>query len=396
MWYGIFCMDKIEGNSTVNRKLKCLLSVVMLGILMVVPLVGVSAQDAAESEIIGVEWQWQDFQSSDDAIGTTTVPNPENYTLLLNEDGTYNFRADCNVGSGMYTLDGASLTLLPGFMTLAACPEDSLAGSFLQNLLAVATFVVQDGDLHLNLVADAGNMRFSPATSGIVGIEWHWQDFQSSDDAIGTITVPNPENYALTLHEDGTYSIQADCNVGGGTYTLDGASLTLIPGILTMAMCPPESLSNDFLQNLAAVVTFVLQDGDLHLNLAADAGNMRFSPAPVQLIGVEWQWQDFQSSDDAIGTTTVPNPENYTLKLNDDGTYNFRADCNVGSGMYTLDGESLTLLPGFMTLAMCPEDSLSDAFLQHIAAVVTFVLQDGDLHLNLAMDAGNMRFSPAP
>jgi heat shock protein HslJ len=380
--------------------MKYFLSLVLLGILMIVPLAGVSAQDATEeaanSEIIGVEWQWQDFQSSDDAIGTTTVPNPANYTLTLNDDGTYNFRADCNVGGGMYTLDGESLTLLPGFMTMAMCPPESLSNDFLQHLASVVTFVLADGDLHLNLAMDSGNMRFSPATSEIIGVQWLWQDFQSSDDAIGTITVPNPENYSLTLHDDGTYSIQADCNVGGGTYTLDGESLTLVPGILTMAMCPEESLSNDFLQHLAAVVTFVVQDGDLHLNLMADAGNMRFSPAPVQLVGVEWQWQDFQSSDDAIGTTTIANPENFTLKLNDDGTYNFRADCNVGSGMYTLDGESLTLLPGFTTLAFCPDQMLADAYLQHLASVATFVIQDGDLHLNLAMDAGNMRFSPAP
>ena len=55
------------------------------------------------------------------------------------------------------------MTLAPGPMTLAACPEDSLDSDFVQKLLDVRTYVMDGDKLVLNLFADAGNMIFRPA-----------------------------------------------------------------------------------------------------------------------------------------------------------------------------------------------------------------------------------------
>jgi para-nitrobenzyl esterase len=110
----------------------------------------------------------------------------------------------------------------------------------------------------------------------LTGVEWQWREFQGMDDT--TIDVDHPGQYTLELRADGSYSFRADCNVGGGAYTRDGSSLTLEPGPITLAACPPDSLSDRFVRDLGYVRSFVMEDGELFLALFADGGILRFAP----------------------------------------------------------------------------------------------------------------------
>jgi heat shock protein HslJ len=115
---------------------------------------------------------------------------------------------------------------------------------------------------------------------------WQWTEFQDTAE-LNDITVDDPAQYTLTLLADGTVAIQADCNRAAGTYTLDGSSLTIEIGPVTLAACPPESLSDVFLTRLPETATYVMDDeGQLFLNLVADAGNMVFqAKEPVTIVG---------------------------------------------------------------------------------------------------------------
>ena len=114
-----------------------------------------------DNEIVGVTWKWSQFQDQAGPEGDINVPNPENYTILMNSDGTFSSKVDCNQAQGSYNLDGSSLVFQFGAMTRALCPEDSLDQDFLQKMDAVRTYVVtEDGNLVLNLFADSGNMIF--------------------------------------------------------------------------------------------------------------------------------------------------------------------------------------------------------------------------------------------
>lgn len=113
----------------------------------------------------------------------------------------------------------------------------------------------------------------------IVGQTWQWQAFQDSAE-LNDLSVANPEQYTLTLQPDGTASIQADCNQILWSYTLEGSSLTFnTVGPATLAFCGEESLDQQYLAWLGATATYVTEAGQLILNLAADAGNMVFTPA---------------------------------------------------------------------------------------------------------------------
>jgi heat shock protein HslJ len=112
--------------------------------------------------------------------------------------------------------------------------------------------------------------------SEIVDTAWQWEAFQDSAD-MNNITVSDPENYTLTLNQDGTANIQADCNQVTWTYELDGSQLSFdTTGPSTLAMCAEDSLDQQFLERLGNTATFVIEDGKLYLNLWADAGNLVF------------------------------------------------------------------------------------------------------------------------
>jgi heat shock protein HslJ len=113
-----------------------------------------------DSELVGTTWQWIETAYSDDSV--LTVTDPSRYTLTLNADGTLSAQVDCNGGSGTYTLDGASLTFGPLVTTRMGCPAGSQAGVFTKDLAAVASYVIEDGNLHLALAMDSGIMEFAP------------------------------------------------------------------------------------------------------------------------------------------------------------------------------------------------------------------------------------------
>jgi len=129
--------------------------------------------------------------------------------------------------------------------------------------------------LVFTLVACGGQ---SEGSESIVGTTWKWQAFQDSADA-NNITVSEPENYTLTLNEDGTASIKADCNQVSWTYELNGSQLTFNTlGASTLAMCAEGSLDTVYLQRLGETATYVTSEGQLFLNLKFDSGNMIFNP----------------------------------------------------------------------------------------------------------------------
>lgn len=115
---------------------KILLSLVLcLGMLFLVACSGGDDTSSSDS-ITGVEWQWQSVtnQTTND---TTTVPNPENYTITFNEDGTFEGQADCNSIAGSWSQEnGFSITVGPS--TLAFCGEASLDQVYVDLLSNIA------------------------------------------------------------------------------------------------------------------------------------------------------------------------------------------------------------------------------------------------------------------
>jgi heat shock protein HslJ len=118
----------------------------------------VAACSGSSSGLTGKTWQWTASTEKVPA-SQSVVPDPANYTIEFKSDGTYAVKADCNSGSGAYTTSGSSLTLQPGPMTLAACPDTSLDSTFLQGLMATSSYAVANGELTLTQTNE-GTMTF--------------------------------------------------------------------------------------------------------------------------------------------------------------------------------------------------------------------------------------------
>jgi heat shock protein HslJ len=109
--------------------------VICLGLLTLAAC-GSQGEDASGNSITGVEWQWQSV-TNQSAGETTNVPNPENYTITFNEDGTFAGQADCNSIAGTWSQEnGFSITVGPS--TLAFCGEASLDQQYVTLLDSVA------------------------------------------------------------------------------------------------------------------------------------------------------------------------------------------------------------------------------------------------------------------
>ena len=112
----------------------------------------------------------------------------------------------------------------------------------------------------------------------IANITWQWVALIENNPAAQSV-VPDPENYTITFGEDGTVSLQIDCNSGGGTYTVEGSSLEFGPIMTTLMMCEAGSLDVTYTTFLSQVGSFGLRDGQLVLVLKDDAGEMHFEHA---------------------------------------------------------------------------------------------------------------------
>ena len=122
-------------------------------------LVACSSGDDEADSITDKEWQWE-LVKDQPAGETTTIPDPENYTLIFRDDDTFSGKADCNEISGTYSQEGGFfLTLGPS--TMAFCGEESLDQLYLELLNGVvAGGPAGDGRFALEWAAGEKRMEF--------------------------------------------------------------------------------------------------------------------------------------------------------------------------------------------------------------------------------------------
>jgi heat shock protein HslJ len=81
-------------------------------------------------------------------------------------------------------------------------------------------------------------------------------------------------------------------------------------------------------------------------------------PTPIR--DVTWKLETIERA--GSPTVTVPDPEQYTLRLEADGRLSARADCNTCNGRYVLTGASLSISPMACTRAFCGLSSLDGSY----------------------------------
>ncbi|MBP6786300.1 MAG: META domain-containing protein [Candidatus Promineofilum sp.] len=436
----------------------------------------------ADTGLIDRVWQWTSREAGGRA---TPVAAPENYTLTFNGDGTFFAGLDCNTGGGSYSSDApGSLTFSTVRSTLAMCPSGSMAGAMSTLFEQTVTYAIAADDMTLTLTHEDGTIdTYGAATAAaptLTATTWQWLGTTTAEEPI---SVADSSRYTIDFL-DGTAAIKADCNRVVASYSAENGALSITPGPTTLAACPDDSQGDVFVQQLGAAGIYFFQDGDLYIDLFADAGTMRFGPvadvdlpepaagaavgtvnaddgvflrtgpganfaavgaaplgdtgtligisedgawyvveapgfpngqvwvaaafvdaenaadlpviaAPVNvpaqsLVGPTWLWA---STTTPVETIAVADSSRYTIDFFDDGTAAIGADCNRVIATWTADGQSITLTPGPSTLAACPDDSQADLFIQQLSNAAVFFFQGDDLFIDQVASAGTLRFT---
>jgi len=242
----------------------------------------------SQDQLLGETWQWVGLRETMPAA-QSVLPDPENYTLTFNADGTVSIKADCNVAMGSYQLSGDQLTISMGPTTLAECGPESSYNQFLILLEQAAGVGMGYGNLVITLANDAGEMFLQRTTTSsltadlepvneadLVNIIWQWVSLIETMPASQSM-VADSENYNLIFRDDGNYSAKADCNQLMGGYELEGSQLRILPGISTLAECGPDSSYGWYSSLLERVDGVGMRDGVMVLVLADEAGIMNFA-----------------------------------------------------------------------------------------------------------------------
>jgi heat shock protein HslJ len=120
-----------------NKTTKWILwiAILLIFLLVVAYLAKNSSTPTSTDSVQGIVWQWTSLTNKPTGE-TTTIDNPENYTITFNADDTLNGKADCNNFTGTYSQEsGFSITL--GATTMAFCGEESLDQQYLTLLSSV-------------------------------------------------------------------------------------------------------------------------------------------------------------------------------------------------------------------------------------------------------------------
>lgn len=216
----------------------------------------------------------------------------------------------------------------------------------------------------------------------------------------GEMTTSPVDSQVTALFADGQMSGQSACNRYAATYTLqDDTGIVFTPFLSTKMACEPDrnQRENEFFTALQEVTDYRYTETTLELldaNGNVQVAFQRQAPqvVPDELLNTTWQWTAFEDSAEQ-NDITVPDPSKYTLDFQPDGTIYIKADCNQATATVDIQNGSLNYTPGIMTLVACEPESLYDQYIAKLNDVATYVLEDGQLFLNLKMDAGNMVFT---
>lgn len=221
-------------------------------------------------------WHLQDFSDGEGSV-LSVLENTE-ITAYFNVEGIISGFAGCNNYSGNYQVDGEQIQIELGPLTMMFCdqPEGVMdqEEAYLKALDSVTSFqIIAD---KLMMKDPAGQEVLTFKASDLVGYVWMWMEFLENND---TLTQPDiPGNYTLEFLPDGGLNVQADCNNATGTYTVSGNQLDMEILATTLAACPPESLSDEYIRLLNDAVAYIRMGEFLFIDIMFDTGTMKFFP----------------------------------------------------------------------------------------------------------------------
>ena len=117
------------------------------------------------------------------------------------------------------------------------------------------------------VLATAALAACNVVNNGLVGPTWRVTAVVTTVPAWqGVVPAADSLRYTITFANDGTAAIKADCNQVTASYTTSPAgSITITPGPMTLAACPPDSMGQQFVAALSGVNSYAVNGDNLTL-----------------------------------------------------------------------------------------------------------------------------------
>jgi len=307
----------------------------------------------------------------------------------------------CNQYSGMYTASGNTLKIAsPLASTMMACPQEIMdqESEYLKALGEVKTYSVTGDQLTLFDTKEKNILVYNARSQDLSGTSWEVITYNNGKQAVTSVLAGS--SITANFGGDGTLSGNGGCNNYNGTYTVTAKQIKIGPLASTRMFCAdPEGVMDQEALYLAALETadtykvegtnleLRTKDGALAVQAAAAIPDTATSSDSIQ--NVVWQWLSVTNQSTGE-VTNVPNPENYTITFNADGTLDGKADCNSFTGTYSQENGGIIITLGASTMAYCGDTSLDQQYLTLLGSVVAGG-PDGDGGLALENAGGEQR-----
>ena len=117
----------------------------------------------------------------------------------------------------------------------------------------------------------------SGSSGGLTGKVWHLTAITEKVPAFqGVVPDAQQANYTIEFKSSGTFDAKADCNNLSGSYTTTSSGgLTIVPGPMTLAICPPGSMSDQYVTSLGKAASYAIANDQLTITLT-DGGTLAY------------------------------------------------------------------------------------------------------------------------
>lgn len=233
-----------------------------------------TATEATATEAAMLEGPTWLLTSVTDANGVESpVPDGVEATATF-ADGSVSGGAGCNNYNAAYTLDGDSLTIVPGPMTLMACPEPQMnvEQQFMAALSATAAYQIADRELALLGADGQGLATFTVQESvGLTGVTWVATSYNNGRG--GVVSIVADTEITAIFDAAGEVGGSAGCNRYFSSYTVEDAMIAIQPAASTRKLCPEPIMEQEYayLAALPTAATFAIQGDQLELRTADGA-----------------------------------------------------------------------------------------------------------------------------
>jgi heat shock protein HslJ len=234
--------------------------------------IGVSAAQAEDS-LEGTSWLLEVLGgkawSGASAAGGTTPTLSFVGGRIAGTDGCNQYVAPATAAGGMFRVDAGRMA-----GTMRACPEPvmELATEFRSAVSSATAYRLAEGRLRLTGAGGAPLAEFSAQPAALEGTVWEVTAVNNGKQAVVSVALGTTLSAAFT--EGGRMSGSAGCNRFTGTYSVQGAKISIGKLAATRRMCvePAGIMEQEaqFLRALESAATCRF-DGDL-LELRAESG----------------------------------------------------------------------------------------------------------------------------